>query len=627
MHSFFSSKKRQKVEKSNVEDDEELYSCFDIFLPLDNSEEQNPPSSKCFPHEYTKIRESASSFIQKTTTPTTFLPEYLEGHSVPLGEWHTILAPDGSPDLLVFVNKRINKIAETIVSDSTYDVQTINKQDTGDDSKLGMCAFDLDNTLITTESGNRFPRTKYDWKFLWTAAKKSAGSCVVVDRLKKLHHDGHRIVVITNQMGVHTGKQTISGLKEKFEAIQSRLNEKLGVGQAPLDFIAALGGRGSIFRKPLPTAYELAALLMTPVKLKKGSERVDICRRDVLDACSSVRGLYVGDAAGRAADVQSGLKKDFSDSDFKFALNAGLHFCTPEAFFRPQQSKRRDLRIPLPRWSDHFGPAQAPLYIETVRNSVAGAGASVHKAKQMLTKVKVDDGLLASPVTGAAQTGDESSSSRFCWGTAQQAEAAGIFSELSCPEIVLLVGAAGSGKSTLARRAFGRTHRRVNQDELGNRDKCERAAKEALFQQPKQVEEQQAAGRNLPGCFRVLTPTNVRVFSQSVVVDATNLHAGTRQQWMDLGRKWQVPVRAVKIAGSPARVRHLQMFRLLSDATPPDDRRLIPERVTVDHLATSGSCGAPLPLTEEFSRVDIFPLDFKLPVDPRDRLIFGSFLS
>jgi hypothetical protein len=40
---------------------------------------------------------------------------------------------------------------------------------------------------------------------------------------------------------------------------------------------------------------------------------------------------YVGDAAGRP---EAGpMKKDFSDSDLTFALNAGFPFHTPEAFF------------------------------------------------------------------------------------------------------------------------------------------------------------------------------------------------------------------------------------------------------------------------------------------------------
>lgn len=41
--------------------------------------------------------------------------------------------------------------------------------------------------------------------------------------------------------------------------------------------------------------------------------------------------FYCGDAAGRPA--RGTTKKDFSDSDLKFALNIGIQFKTPEQVF------------------------------------------------------------------------------------------------------------------------------------------------------------------------------------------------------------------------------------------------------------------------------------------------------
>jgi bifunctional polynucleotide phosphatase/kinase len=40
------------------------------------------------------------------------------------------------------------------------------------------------------------------------------------------------------------------------------------------------------------------------------------------------RSVYVGDAAGRVAS--KGVAKDHSDTDYKWALNVGLKFLTPE---------------------------------------------------------------------------------------------------------------------------------------------------------------------------------------------------------------------------------------------------------------------------------------------------------
>lgn len=40
--------------------------------------------------------------------------------------------------------------------------------------------------------------------------------------------------------------------------------------------------------------------------------------------------VYVGDAAGRQADKRKMVLKDHSDTDYKWALNVGLRFLTPE---------------------------------------------------------------------------------------------------------------------------------------------------------------------------------------------------------------------------------------------------------------------------------------------------------
>ena len=49
----------------------------------------------------------------------------------------------------------------------------------------------MDWTLIGTQSGNVFPKDSKDWRFLYNTK--------TVDKIKSLHQDGFKVVVISNQ--------------------------------------------------------------------------------------------------------------------------------------------------------------------------------------------------------------------------------------------------------------------------------------------------------------------------------------------------------------------------------------------------------------------------------------------
>ncbi len=133
--------------------------------------------------------------------------------------------------------------------------------------------FDLDSTLITTKSGNKFPKTSSDWKWLPNVMKK----------LKQLHTKKISIVIITNQAGKN--KKLV---KDKLVAIIKKLT-------VPVVVYCAL--ERDVWRKPHSTIWDR---LIKPR----------------LSSYARILAMYIGDAAGRP--------KDHSAVDIKFAQNSGV---------------------------------------------------------------------------------------------------------------------------------------------------------------------------------------------------------------------------------------------------------------------------------------------------------------
>ncbi|CAZ79331.1 unnamed protein product [Tuber melanosporum] len=168
------------------------------------------------------------------------------------------------------------------------------------DVKRRVAGFDLDSTLITTESGNVFAKTATDWKW-WSPC--------VPDTLRKLHDDGYIIVIFTNQGFLKQPKKDSSNLT-KFKLKLAAVLDSLDI---PVTVYAATAN--DRYRKPRVGMWE---------------EMVDDYDLDAhgvdLDAS-----YLVGDAAGRDGD--------HSDSDRHWAANVGIGFRTPEEFFLGKMPK------------------------------------------------------------------------------------------------------------------------------------------------------------------------------------------------------------------------------------------------------------------------------------------------
>ncbi|KAK6185161.1 hypothetical protein SNE40_007454 [Patella caerulea] len=194
----------------------------------------------------------------------------------------------------------------------------------GVEGRKKIAGFDIDGTIITTQSGKVFPTHPGDWKLHYVEIPK---------KIKELYQDGYKIVLFTNQMGVARGKVKMDDLKEKFSSIVTRLN-------VPIQVLVATGT--GMYRKPCTGMWDY---LQT-----QGNDGVKI---------ESRHSFYVGDAAGRPDKWNPGKRKDFSCSDRLFAINIGVMFHTPEEFFL----KRPVARFSLPDFDPRNLSEEDPLTV------------------------------------------------------------------------------------------------------------------------------------------------------------------------------------------------------------------------------------------------------------------------
>ncbi|KAK7043791.1 DNA kinase/phosphatase Pnk1 [Paramarasmius palmivorus] len=199
--------------------------------------------------------------------------------------------------------------------------------------------------------------------------------------------------------------------------------------------------------------------------------------------------FFVGDAAGR----QYAGGKDWASTDRKWAINVGLPFHTPEEYF-----------LGLP-----------------VNKNYVLDGFHVSNLPELPPYTPTHTPL----ITGTAS-----------------------------PEIVLFVGYPCLGKTTFFRRHFEPAkYCHVNQDTLGSRSKCVKAAEEALSK------------------------------GMSCVVDNTNRDAATRKYYVQLARKMKVPIRCFLFTGQMELAWHNNLYRAYN--TPPSVAAREPKRDVLPFLA------------------------------------------
>lgn len=165
-----------------------------------------------------------------------------------------------------------------------------NKKSIDIDKSLPCAMFDLDETIITTLSGKKFAKDDKDWKMLYDNTKT---------KLKDISKT-HNIVIISNQAGLNK--------KDKIEMWKNKINNIITYMNLNIFVFASI--KNDDYRKP-------RTRFMTDFFNYLYNDDNDSLLKD---------SYYCGDACGR--------KYDFSDTDYKFALNSGLKCILPEKLFQ-----------------------------------------------------------------------------------------------------------------------------------------------------------------------------------------------------------------------------------------------------------------------------------------------------
>jgi bifunctional polynucleotide phosphatase/kinase len=161
--------------------------------------------------------------------------------------------------------------------------------------KEKIASFDIDSTIIKTNSGKKFPIDKNDWVMLYDNT---------ITTLNKYHIDGYCIIFISNQSGIKDNNEKLTEWTSKIDNVVEQLN-------IPVCVFASI--EKDMFRKPLPTLWYFI------------KQQIELNNQKINPVS-----FFCGDAAGRPTD--------FNDTDYKFALNSKIMFYVPEQIFKNESS-------------------------------------------------------------------------------------------------------------------------------------------------------------------------------------------------------------------------------------------------------------------------------------------------
>ena len=206
------------------------------------------------------------------------------------------------------INKRMNWIETDEYMIGYYKKESYNSLFS---KKIPIAAFDLDSTIIEPTNNKKFSTGSTDWKFF---------DDNVINKLHKLN-EKYNIVIISNQNGIQTGKTNKNTWKQKLFNVVSKID-------IPVTILVSI--KKNLYRKPNTKLWD--EFIISNIK----------------------KSFYCGDAAGlpRRKICNRELPRDFSDSDYKFALNVGIEFIHRDQFIFDLKKPKNKIPIKYINFSD-----------------------------------------------------------------------------------------------------------------------------------------------------------------------------------------------------------------------------------------------------------------------------------
>ncbi|KAF6005782.1 hypothetical protein HII12_005357 [Brettanomyces bruxellensis] len=216
--------------------------------------------------------------------------------------------------------ERIGSHMLRMYNDKFLSIRLGDKSLTG--KKYSIAGFDMDETIITTQSGTRFGHGAWDWCIKYPE---------VVSRLKELettHSNDDTIKVIaifTNQGAINNTKRSksLSGFTHKISSIIKKLSTLTSL---PIVIYAATrdpqANKNVLAKKAAKIARKPDIGMFQQLLNDINATKEDVSYQD---------SFFCGDAAGRPGD--------FSECDIGIAKKIGVKFYTPEQYFLDVKEK------------------------------------------------------------------------------------------------------------------------------------------------------------------------------------------------------------------------------------------------------------------------------------------------